>query len=128
MNEPDLASQSNMNVDAAIKLWKEQMLPLASQAKLVSPAVTGTLEGIQWLTDFVKGCSGCKISAVAVHWYDRADVSGPIFSEMLPPTARLVWTERRLVQALPQQSQGSWIPYLDNRGERLRPFVNQKSS
>ncbi|ORY87386.1 glycosyl hydrolase catalytic core-domain-containing protein [Leucosporidium creatinivorum] len=74
MNEPDLASQSNMTVAAAIKLWKKQMVPLASsEVKLVSPAVTGTLEGIQWLTDFVKGCKNCKISAVAVHWYDRAD-------------------------------------------------------
>lgn len=75
MNEPDLASQANMDVASAVKLWKEQMLPFSSQAKLVSPAVTGTLEGIDWLSRFVKECDGCKISAVAVHWYDRADVS-----------------------------------------------------
>jgi hypothetical protein len=76
MNEPDLVSQSNMTVDVAIKLWKKQMVPLASsKVHLLSPAVTGTLEGIQWLTEFVEGCSKCKISAVAVHWYDRADVS-----------------------------------------------------
>ena len=73
-----------MDVASAVKLWKKEMLPFANQAKLVSPAVTGTLEGIDWLTRFVHECKGCKVSAVAVHWYDRADVSPTEYRSSAP--------------------------------------------
>jgi hypothetical protein len=73
-NEPDNAGQANMDVQTAVAGWKQYMLPFASKAKLVSPAVTngGPPSGQVWLDQFLGNCTGCQISAVALHIYDSA--------------------------------------------------------
>jgi hypothetical protein len=76
-NEPDIPSQDNdMNpirpADAG-KYYEEYITkPYASQAELISPAVTSSRtpgEGLDWLDSFLTYCASCKISSVAVHWY-----------------------------------------------------------
>ncbi|GAA6031120.1 hypothetical protein JCM8097_004013 [Rhodosporidiobolus ruineniae] len=78
-NEPDLAEQANLSPSAAASLWSSAIEPLATSAKLVSPAVSngvenadGTPMGVPWMKQFLGNCSGCSISAVALHWYDSA--------------------------------------------------------
>ncbi|GAA5889798.1 hypothetical protein JCM5296_002344 [Sporobolomyces johnsonii] len=78
-NEPDLDTQANLTPSAAAALWSSAMEPLATSAKLVSPAVTNSVAtadgqpmGVPWLKEFVAACSDCTIDAVALHWYDSA--------------------------------------------------------
>lgn len=70
-NEPDLASQANMSVDEALRLWPilEQ-----SRAKLVSPATTQPRSA--WMADFMSRAlaQGRQIDAVALHIYQSPDV------------------------------------------------------
>ncbi|KAJ8691781.1 hypothetical protein PTI98_011316 [Pleurotus ostreatus] len=69
-NEPDLASQSNLDPRTAAQLWKQYIQPLKSSGiKLVSPAVTSAPSGIPWLQEFISACGGCSVDAIAVHWY-----------------------------------------------------------
>ncbi|KAH6670526.1 glycosyl hydrolase catalytic core-domain-containing protein [Halenospora varia] len=76
-NEPDHTEQANMSPADAITAWKAQMQPFAGQAALGAPAVTNGLNaaktmGIDWLSSFVKGCSGCTIDFVPIHWYQTS--------------------------------------------------------
>ncbi|MEU4688406.1 sigma-70 family RNA polymerase sigma factor [Actinoplanes sp. NPDC023714] len=68
-NEPDLAEQSNMSVEAALDAWPSLE---ATGMKLVSPAVAfggDTKDG--WLDRFMTGASarGLRVDAIALHWY-----------------------------------------------------------
>ncbi|KAK4048630.1 hypothetical protein OIV83_004600 [Microbotryomycetes sp. JL201] len=80
-NEPDLAEQADMSIAEAVAAWKREIEPLGEEyknVKLISPAVTngvGSPEnpmGIEWLKQFFAACTGCRIDAVALHWYDQA--------------------------------------------------------
>ncbi|EXJ76220.1 uncharacterized protein A1O5_00728 [Cladophialophora psammophila CBS 110553] len=77
-NEPDLASQSNIDPATAAKLHIANMNPLSGRVQIGSPAITngaGTspLMGIDWLNAFFEACNGqCKVDFVAFHWYDSA--------------------------------------------------------
>jgi hypothetical protein len=68
-NEPDLAEQSNMTVEAALAAWPKLE---ATGMKLVSPAVAygGDTPG-GWLDRFMTGAQdkGLRVDAVALHWY-----------------------------------------------------------
>ncbi|KIW41441.1 hypothetical protein, variant [Exophiala oligosperma] len=78
INEPDLASQANLDPETAAKLHIANVAPLSGQVQIGSPAVTngaGTspLMGIDWLNAFFKACAGqCNIDFVAFHWYADA--------------------------------------------------------
>ena len=76
-NEPDLSSQAGLSPPVAAGYYKTYISPFNSRAKLVSPAVTSSTStnmGLQWLDEFMKACSSCSISVIAVHWYgDSAD-------------------------------------------------------
>ncbi|KAF8916849.1 hypothetical protein CPB85DRAFT_1215960 [Mucidula mucida] len=70
-NEPNEPGQSNMSPDHAVELWWKYMEPQrANGHKLVSPAVSGSPEGFEWMKSFFSKCSGCHIDMVATHWYD----------------------------------------------------------
>jgi hypothetical protein len=73
-NEPDLAEQANMSIDAAVKGWNSLMEPLKCQARLAAPAVTngGSPMGLTYLKGFLAACTGCTIDVVPIHWYDSA--------------------------------------------------------
>ena len=71
-NEPDLSSQAALSPPVAAGYYKTYITPFQDRAKLVSPAVTSSTSanmGFQWLDVFMKACSACSISVLAVHWY-----------------------------------------------------------
>ncbi|SDT79200.1 sigma-70 family RNA polymerase sigma factor [Actinoplanes derwentensis] len=68
-NEPDLAEQSNMSVEAALDAWPRLE---ETGMRLVSPAVAfgGDTPG-GWLDRFMTGAKakGLTVDAIALHWY-----------------------------------------------------------
>lgn len=74
-NEPDSATQSNLDVSAAISLYQQYLVPLKSSGKiseLGTPAVTNSQnagQGLDYLSSFVEGCTGCNLDFAVVHWY-----------------------------------------------------------
>jgi hypothetical protein len=71
-NEPDIDSQANLTVTAAMTGYLDYLQPFTGKVKLGSPAVTngGGHMGLGWLKDFLSGCSSCTIDFVAIHWYN----------------------------------------------------------
>ncbi|HEY2793984.1 MAG TPA: sigma-70 family RNA polymerase sigma factor, partial [Micromonosporaceae bacterium] len=68
-NEPDLASQSNMTVAQALKLWPKLE---ATGLKLGSPAVaSGGATAGGWLDQFMTGAAdrGYRVDFITLHWY-----------------------------------------------------------
>ncbi|KAL1847256.1 hypothetical protein Daus18300_013991 [Diaporthe australafricana] len=72
-NEPELASQSNLDPTAAADAYRKYMQPFAGKAHLGAPAVTN--DGREWLTQFLEQCSdpGCTVDFVPIHWYNPAN-------------------------------------------------------
>eukprot|EP00040_Diaphanoeca_grandis_P044794 m.13610 g.13610 ORF g.13610 m.13610 type:complete len:350 (+) comp9788_c0_seq1:152-1201(+) len=89
MNEPN-APPINMSVAAAVDAWRTLYEPIAKQADvrwLVSPAAAhcacsgngcatgggandpGGYCNEDWIHEFMHECVGCRIDAIAVHWY-----------------------------------------------------------
>ncbi|MBG0569075.1 sigma-70 family RNA polymerase sigma factor [Actinoplanes aureus] len=81
-NEPDLAEQSNMNVEDALAAWPRLE---STGMKLVSPAVAfgGDTPG-GWLDRFMKGATekGLRVDAIALHWYG-SDFSAAAVNQFL---------------------------------------------
>ena len=81
-NEPDLAEQSNMSVEAALAAWPRLE---ATGMRLVSPAVAfgGDTPG-GWLDRFMAGAKarGSRVDAIALHWYG-SDFSPAAVSQFL---------------------------------------------
>jgi hypothetical protein len=73
-NEPDLSTQSNMDVPTAVAAFQQWMQPFACQARLAAPAVTnsGPPMGLTWLQNFLESCTECTIDIIPIHWYDNA--------------------------------------------------------
>jgi len=72
-NEPDHPQQANLSPQVAATAYQQYITNnFAGKAKLISPAVTngGGSMGLTWLSTFLGLCTGCKIDAVAIHWYD----------------------------------------------------------
>jgi hypothetical protein len=67
-----------MPVDQAVAAHKQYIQPLASQGlKIGSPAVTNGADankGINYLKQFMAGCSDCQIDFVVAHYYAWANV------------------------------------------------------
>lgn len=74
-NEPDSTTQANIGVSEAISLYQQYLTPLKSAGKiseLGTPAVTNSQnagEGLNYLSSFVSGCTGCDLDFAVVHWY-----------------------------------------------------------
>ncbi|PPQ74997.1 hypothetical protein CVT24_010071, partial [Panaeolus cyanescens] len=69
-NEPDHEGQAFIDAYYAASLWRLYIEPLKDQGYfLVSPAPTSAPKGKVWLRDFMNGCGGCTVDAVAMHWY-----------------------------------------------------------
>ncbi|WP_307874504.1 glycoside hydrolase family protein [Frankia nepalensis] len=68
-NEPDLGSQANMTVEAALELWPQLQ---ATGKRLGSPAVAfGGADQGSWLDRFMTGAQqrGHRVDFVVLHWY-----------------------------------------------------------
>jgi Glycosyl hydrolase catalytic core len=78
-NEPDMASQSNMSPQEAATDYQTYITPLASQATLVTPAITngaGENVGISWMQNWLTACNGaCSPNVMAIHYYADAPAS-----------------------------------------------------
>jgi putative glycosyl hydrolase len=81
-NEPDMPSQSNMTVAAALSLWPRLM---ATGMRLGSPAVASdaaTPGG--WLDRFLRGAAarGYRVNFITVHWYGGDFATAPAVSQL----------------------------------------------
>ncbi|CAF0857622.1 unnamed protein product [Rotaria sordida] len=73
-NEPERGDQANMNPVEAASAWKQYIEPLRAQgARLGSPAIASTDQGLNWLKQFLNELDkvGGKIDFLALHWYGR---------------------------------------------------------
>jgi len=75
-NEPNFGSQANLTPAEAAALWPQvQQIADAKGLKLVSPALNycggscNVTDPYVWLDQFFTACTGCRIDAIAVHWY-----------------------------------------------------------
>jgi hypothetical protein len=72
-NEPDGAKStggSAISSSDAASIWKKEMEPVKKLGiQLGAPATVGSGDGIKWLQDFSKSCSGCHIDFYPIHWY-----------------------------------------------------------
>ncbi|KAF7797530.1 hypothetical protein EIP86_008730 [Pleurotus ostreatoroseus] len=70
VNEPNQAGQAQMSPQDAANLWQQQFQWRTSQGyELWSPAVTNAPDGETWMDEFLAACSGCSVSAMALHIY-----------------------------------------------------------
>jgi hypothetical protein len=79
-NEPEVSTQSNMTVAQAISSWTTISSSFAgTSTQLVSPAVSDTSAGQQWLSSFMSQATaaGLKVDAVAFHWYGVSTPNDP---------------------------------------------------
>ncbi len=83
-NEPERPDQANHNVNDAIWSWKQVTDRVAGTGlKLVSPAVSDTSEGRQWIQQFMNQVNqrnsdndptnNLQVDEVAFHWYGNVD-------------------------------------------------------
>ncbi len=81
-NEPDSASQSDMTVTEALKLWPRLM---ATGLTLGSPAVaTGAATPGGWLDKFMAGAAAdhYRVNFIAVHWYGGDFATGAAVQQL----------------------------------------------
>ena len=82
-NEPERPDQADMTVEEAIEKWTMINEGLeGSGIKLVSPAVSDTIDGREWLADFMQQAedSGLVVDEVAFHWYGLVNPANPVSS------------------------------------------------
>lgn len=73
-NEPERGDQANMNPAEAARAWKQFIEPLRDQgARLGSPGIASTNEGLNWLKQFLTELTkvGGRVDFLALHWYGR---------------------------------------------------------
>jgi len=69
-NEPDSASESNLDPSTAAQLWMEYIEPLKARGiRLGGPSVTASSTGQPWLKAFFAACNTCTIDFLPLHWY-----------------------------------------------------------
>jgi hypothetical protein len=69
-NEPNQSGQAEMTPNRAADLWRQYIDPLANEGyTTVSPACTNAPSGKTWMRDFFNACQGCRINAMAIHFY-----------------------------------------------------------
>jgi hypothetical protein len=74
-NEPEIASQANMGVDEAVRLWRETCVEARRRwgLRLGSPGISSDwARSAPWLDAFLVGLgAGERPDFVVVHWYGR---------------------------------------------------------
>ena len=71
-NEPERSEQANMSPQDAVRNWMQYIQPLkANGARLGSPAIASTNEGLNWLQQFISQLNdaGGQVDFIALHWY-----------------------------------------------------------
>ncbi|EKD19510.1 glycosyl hydrolase 53 domain-containing protein [Drepanopeziza brunnea f. sp. 'multigermtubi' MB_m1] len=63
----------SMSPQRAVDAYRKYMMPFAHrEISLGAPAVTNGPDGLPWLREFVRLCTGCQIDFLPIHWYDAA--------------------------------------------------------
>lgn len=92
-NEPEIATQSDIDPTDAAAAYLTYMQPFAGYAQLGSPAVSN--DGYDWMSEFLTACSTCEIDFLAVHWYNDytefADLQNWITEMCTLGDGRLIW-------------------------------------
>lgn len=137
-NEPDNPSQANMDVSSAVAAFNQYMKPHASNNVLLgSPSVTngggknsaGIPQGLDWLSAFLKQCTGCPVSFVSIHWYGcqngcsvssdvsdfKSHIQSAINAAVNPATGHKVpvWVTEFQSFTDPESFLGEVLPWLD---------------
>lgn len=88
-NEPDHATQANMDPGRAAAAHAKFMNPYSGKALVGAPAVTNSGnagEGLEWLQAFFDACDaqpeGCSVDFCPVHWYSEAQYSDTLFTHI----------------------------------------------
>ncbi|MDA8746087.1 glycosyl hydrolase [Rubripirellula amarantea] len=80
-NEPERSDQANMTVANAVSQWATISNGFAGTGiKLVSPAVSDTVSGREWLADFmaeVDSDPNLVVDEIAFHWYGTVNINNP---------------------------------------------------
>ena len=79
-NEPERLDQANMSVATAIDRWASLTNAVAgTDIRLISPAVSDTVDGRQWITDFMAqaDAQNLQVDDIAFHWYGTVNPSNP---------------------------------------------------
>ncbi|CAF2094059.1 unnamed protein product [Rotaria magnacalcarata] len=74
LNEPERVDQASMDPALAARAWKQYIEPLRAQgARLGSPAIAFSDEGLNWMQQFLNELDqvGGRIDFLAPHWYGR---------------------------------------------------------
>lgn len=114
-----------MAVGAAVAAHRQYIQPLAAQGlRIGSPSVTngdGPNKGINWLKQFMSGCSGCQIDFVVAHYYawDKAEDFKNYLTKFHTTFGKNVWVtefgvtegnaDEFLKQVLPWMDSQAWI-------------------
>jgi hypothetical protein len=89
-NEPDMASQSNLTVEAALSLWPQLQ---GTGMRLGSPAVAwGAGDANGWLDRFMTGAQqkGYRVDFITLHWYG-SDFRSAAATDQLRSYVTSVW-------------------------------------
>ena len=147
-NEPDIPSQANLDVGAAVAGYRQYFGPLQGKGgvKLGSPAVSNGESaskpmGLAYLSSFLGACGGCQVDFVPVHWYgcdDGCPVANDIdaFKKFVTKAVaaakgKPVWvTEFQRKGANEEEFVKSVVPWLEGQGgvERYAYFMVQEGS
>jgi hypothetical protein len=114
-----------MDVNTAVATHRQFIQPLAAQGlRIGSPAVTNGNEagkGINWLKQFMNGCSDCQIDFVVAHYYswDKPEDFKKYLQNFHDTFNKPVWvtefgvtegnTDEFLKQVLPWMDSQPWI-------------------
>ncbi|EXJ80184.1 hypothetical protein A1O1_08326 [Capronia coronata CBS 617.96] len=95
-NEPEIPEQANLNVEAAVALWKDVVLPAKAKfgLRLGSPGMSSDVgRSKPWLTSFLAQLGGNDgIDFLVLHWYGPRFTDMRAFLEDMHQTYRLpVW-------------------------------------
>lgn len=116
LNEPDIASQANLGVDALCDAWKTYMNPIVekhSGVTVVGPSVSSSEnegQGLSYLSSFVEKCPAAQFHDINIHWYGPATAGVEAFkthfeSAVSKFPGKKVWvTEFGLTGATDQES------------------------
>ncbi|KAL9600760.1 MAG: hypothetical protein Q9219_003001 [cf. Caloplaca sp. 3 TL-2023] len=132
-NEPDLASQANMNIGQAVDGWNKYMEPFHAKyngdVKLGSPSVCNgpdQNQGLAYLATFLEQCSGCHVDFLAIHWYGLATDDGVqnlkdhVGKAKAMAGGRAIW----ITEFQPQGSDEQQAAFLD----QILPWLDDKSN
>jgi hypothetical protein len=127
-NEPDLAAESNISVDTALKYWKFLCDNLDPGIQLVSP--TPSYPTRQWLYDFMDSCAkrNLRVDHIAVHVYPAAPGAAnyeTTIREVYNKYQKPIWVTEF---ALRDESANATTPNRYNMQTQVLPFMKNAVS